>query len=105
MVKASEIRENVGRLLFGDISLEQFEDWFVPATWDAHKAGDPEAESLADDIEMNLSEYTGGQLSEEQLRARLAGAVFPSAENRYGDPSTLPTPASSAELAINLARG
>jgi len=104
MVNASKIRERVAEMLFGDISLEQFEDWFVPATWDAHKSGDPEAESLADEIEINLSEYTSGQLSPEQLRSRLAGAVFLFAENRSGDPSPLPIPASSAELAVNAAR-
>ena len=103
MVSASEIRERVANVLFGDASLEEFEDWFVPATWDAHKAGDPEAESLTDEIEMNLSEYSSGQLSPEQLRSRLAGAVFLLAENRYGDPSPLPIPASSAELAVNVA--
>jgi len=103
MVSASEIRERVAKALFGEASLEEFEDWFVPATWDAHKAGDPEAENLTDEIEMNLSEYTGGQLSLEQLRSRLAGAVFPRAANRYGDPSPFPIPASSAELAVNAA--
>jgi hypothetical protein len=32
MVKASEVRDWVAKLLFGDVSLEEFEDWFVPAT-------------------------------------------------------------------------
>jgi hypothetical protein len=103
MVSASEIRERVAKVLFGDTSLDEFEDWFVPATWDAHKAGDPEAESLTDEIEMNLSEYTSGQLAPEELRSRLAGAAFLFAENRSGDPSSLPIPASSAELAVNAA--
>jgi hypothetical protein len=102
MVSASEIREQVAIMLFGEISLEQFEDWFVPATWDAHKAHDPESESLTDEIEMYLSEYTGGRLSPEQLRSGLAGIAFRLAENRSG-PSIIPIPESLSEIATNAA--
>jgi hypothetical protein len=75
MVSTSEIREQLDRYLFGDISLREFEDWFVPATWDAHKAKDPEVDNLADEIEMALSEYTDGQLSSDVLRSRLGSAT------------------------------
>jgi hypothetical protein len=101
MVSASEIREQLARFLFGDISLGGFEDWFVPATWDAHKAGDPAAESLADEVEMNISEYTSGGLSFDQLRASLAGIAFAFAESRSGGPSLLPIPESTAAHAFN----
>jgi hypothetical protein len=102
MVSASEIRDQVAKLLFGEISLQEFEDWFVPATWDAHKAGDAEAENLTDEIDMSLSEYTSRQLSPEQLRSGLAGAVFPLAKNRFGDPIPSPVPESNATSALNV---
>jgi hypothetical protein len=95
MINPFEIRDWVAKLLFGGVSFEEFEDWFVPATWDAHKAGHTEAESLTDEIEMDLSEYTIGQLSPEQLRSRLAGAVFPSAGDRFW--YSIPPPDSSIE--------
>ena len=71
MANAIEIRQRLLEWLDGSISLRQFEDWFVPATWNAHRENDPDAESLADEIEMNLSEYSGGQQNLEQLRGAL----------------------------------
>jgi hypothetical protein len=43
----------------------------VPETWNIHKANDPEAEALADEIELSLSEYSGGYLSLGQLKENL----------------------------------
>jgi hypothetical protein len=71
MANAIEIRQRLLEWLDGSISLRQFEDWFVPATWNAHRENNPEAESLADEIEINLSEYSGGQQNIEQLRGAL----------------------------------
>jgi hypothetical protein len=72
MVIASEIRSRLADWLAGNRSLDEFEDWFVPATWDAHKAGDSEAEALTDEIEIRLSEFTDGVLSLEDLRRELS---------------------------------
>lgn len=71
MANAIEIRERLRDWLEGRASLHQFEDWFVPATWNAHRVGDAEAESLVDDIELHLSEYSGGASTLEQIRQAL----------------------------------
>lgn len=71
MVGVTEIRQHLADWLEGRISLEEFEDWFVPATWDIHRSKDAEAEELTDEIELNLSEYTSGHLSPCQLRESL----------------------------------
>ena len=71
MANASEIRTHLADWLDGKFSLAEFEDWFVPETWNVHKSNDPEAESLADEIELRLSEYSGGHLRAEQLREEL----------------------------------
>jgi hypothetical protein len=75
MANAIEIRQRLLDWLDERISLREFEDWFVPSTWSAHRENDPEAESLADEIEMNLSEYSGGEQSLEQLKGSLRELV------------------------------
>jgi len=96
VVSATDIREQLVRLLRAEISVQQFEDWLVPATWDAHKSSDREAEDLADEVELNLSEYSGGDLSRAELVGRLSALVFPFV-NRAGDPFSLPVAASNAK--------
>jgi hypothetical protein len=72
LVNASEIRFRLADWLAGDRSLDEFDDWFVPATWDIHNSGDSEAEVLTDEIELRLSEYTDGVLSPEDLKRELS---------------------------------
>ncbi len=71
MISATQIRNRLGDWLNGEIFLREFEEWFVPATWDSHKANDTEAESLADEIELNLSEYTDRTITYQELKDRL----------------------------------
>ena len=68
MVSVHQIRLRLADWISGKVSLADFEDWFVPATWNIQKAGDEDVESLVDEIELNLSEYSGGYLSKQQLR-------------------------------------
>src|SRR5260370_32223975 len=77
MVSPAEIRQQLSRWIGGEISLGQFEDWFVPATWNAHSAEDKEVEALADEIELNLSEFSDGVLSEQELREELTRIAYP----------------------------
>jgi len=94
----------------GDVSLDEFEDWFVPATWNIHRASDPEAEDLTDEIELSLAEYSGGHLTIEELKAELAKLVHipfarNAAQSRVGavDPDAFPIPGSNATSYTNQA--
>jgi hypothetical protein len=71
MPNAFQIRSRLTEWINGGISLSEFEDWFVPETWNIHKANDPEAEALTDEIELSLSEYSGGYLSLDRLKENL----------------------------------
>lgn len=73
MVSAFEIRSRLADWLDGRISFREFEDWFVPSTWDIHLGGDPVAQSLVADIDLEIAEYTGGYKS----LAEMANAVRP----------------------------
>ena len=68
MPNIHQIRYKLDDWMNGRVSLAEFEDWFVPATWNIHQSGDQEAASIVNEIELNLSEYSGGHLSQEELR-------------------------------------
>jgi hypothetical protein len=70
---AFQIRSRLAEWINGGISLSEFEDWFVPETWNIHKANDPEAEALTDEIELSLSEHSGGYLSLDRLKENIKG--------------------------------
>lgn len=53
--------------LIGLQSLDQFEDWFVSHSWDAHQAADQAALDLISDIELRLAEHSDGHWSDEEL--------------------------------------
>jgi len=71
MASASEIHGKLAGYLSGNITLEDFEDWFVPSSWNSREADDLEAWTLLSSIELRLSEYSSGHLTEEELRKEL----------------------------------
>jgi hypothetical protein len=71
----ARICHHVRRYLSGEISLQELEDWLVPATWDVHRSGNARAEQLASDILLHLAEHSDGWLSEAELRCRLRDIV------------------------------
>ncbi|SRR6266545_1724490 len=62
------IRQKLIDYLQNAISLDEFQEWFVPNTWDIHLSGEPGAIALTNDIELRLSEYSSGHLPEAQMR-------------------------------------
>jgi hypothetical protein len=56
MATATEIQNHLAQWIDGKISLREFEDWFVPATWNIHLAGDQEAERVSDHPKTYFSE-------------------------------------------------
>lgn len=68
------IRVQLDRYLNGRSTLDEFEDWFSPATWD-EAALTPEARELAGEIELRLSEFTSGHWSVAELHDHLYRAL------------------------------
>lgn len=83
MATAKEIRDHLAQFVDGKISLHQFEDWFVPATWNIRQQDDPEAETLADDIELRISEHSDGVLNERELVGELTRFARPPAPRSF----------------------
>ena len=71
MVSSSQIRAYLSMLLYDQINLEAFEDWFVRNTWNVHLSGSIAAESLTFAIEESLSEFSSRHIDEQRLRQEL----------------------------------
>jgi hypothetical protein len=54
----SGIQEHVSRYLRGEISLQDFEDWFVPVMWDLAEGEDSEARRFAGSVGNLIAEFT-----------------------------------------------
>jgi hypothetical protein len=67
----TEIRMRLGRFLQKEDTLEQFREWFTPATWDVHLLGNQPAANLAYQVSFLIAEYVTGKINESQLRRRL----------------------------------
>jgi hypothetical protein len=63
-----EIRAYLSRYLAGSLTLDAFEDWFVPETWDieSYSAG---AAKLATEIRSALFRLSAGEAAEDDFRA------------------------------------
>jgi len=70
-----EIRNWLARSLNGDISLHDFEDWFVPVSWDIEQTHNSRANELAGEVELRLAEYTNDDWTEDELRSELQPLV------------------------------
>lgn len=60
-----EIRRRLAEVARGEIELEAFEAWFIPATWGMDEA-------LVHEIQMELAEFSHAALPKNELLARLA---------------------------------
>ena len=75
MVSSSQIRERLAQFLDRQISLDEFEDWFVQNTWNIHLSGSVSAEALTFAIEESLSEYSSEHIDEAALRSELLSII------------------------------
>jgi len=71
----NEIREKLADYLVGKISLEEFEDWFVSASWNIDQSKNQVAINMVYEIELWLSEYYNHFRSEDALKALLRPLV------------------------------
>lgn len=70
-----EIRERLGEYIAGQVNLREFEDWFIPRSWNIEKAGSSDAEKLAGEIELRLAELSDGHWTEDEMKDLLRPLV------------------------------
>lgn len=66
-----EIAFHLSQYLAGTSSLEEFDRWFVSATWDVKETEDPAAYEMTSKIYLRLAEYTRGDWTEEELKSEM----------------------------------
>jgi hypothetical protein len=59
-----EIRQQLARYLAGELALADFEGWLASVSWD-------EPSELAGEVTLRIAEFTSGDWTEDELRARL----------------------------------
>lgn len=88
------IRERLATYLANEISLEEFEDWFFPETWDIDEIDNLAIINLIYGIKLRLAEFSNHDWTEKELRSQLRPfiqqfAVTPSqSQVQYGTSST-----------------
>ena len=74
MATTLEIKDQLGRFLVNEQSLNEFNIWLAQNTWNIHLE-EPDVQSLVGEIELALAEYSNGDLTLSDLRERLAELV------------------------------
>jgi hypothetical protein len=72
MVNALEIRQKLSLVDMGLLSLNRFEDWFIPRSWNIHRYGSPDTIELVSSIRCLFSERDDHALNESELRDELS---------------------------------
>jgi hypothetical protein len=70
-----EIRDRLARYLNDDISLHEFEEWFVPVAWSIEQTQNANAIELAGEVELRLAEFSNGDWTEAELRSKFEPLV------------------------------
>jgi len=67
-----EIREQLARYLKSELTLNEFQDWFVPRSWNFHENTNPSLQKLVASIELAIAEFVNGDWSWQELREQLS---------------------------------
>lgn len=63
-----ELRQELARYLKGHCTLQDFEDWFVPRSWNFNQNSNPSLQKLVAQIELSIAEFSNGDWTEKELR-------------------------------------
>jgi len=65
---ALAIREHLARYITGEITIQQFREWFSPRAWNIHQHADTPTVQLAHEIDLLLAECDHGDWTEDELK-------------------------------------
>lgn len=84
-----EIRRQIRRYLVGDISLDDFSDWFVGKMWDVEQTSPEETQQLVYKIDNALIRYSEGLITLSELRYFLSCFVDEETTEMYSNSVTV----------------
>jgi len=99
MLAHMELRNQLIRLLNDELSIDDFEDWFVQNSWNVHKVPDLVAQRLAYAVELRLAELSNEHLPQDDFRREIAQLVREYSMNISQEPSLVGS-GSSASLSF-----
>lgn len=73
----TQIRQKIDKLADGKLSLDDFQQWFVPISWNIERSKDPSLIALVYEIDGILAESSSAHWSEPVVREVLANAIRP----------------------------
>jgi len=65
-----QILERLAQYLAGRLSIQEFEDWFVPSSWDVRQSGTTQDADLVYRVELFLAEFSNDDWTEEELKSK-----------------------------------
>ena len=63
-----EIRKELAKLLSGETSVDTFQRWFLPRSWNFHRESDSSLKKLVAAVELSLIEFANRDWTEAELR-------------------------------------
>jgi len=86
----AQIADRVHEYLNGHLSFHEFQQWFVPASWNIERSGNRSAIALAHNVDGILAESSSANWDEMVLQRELANAILPSvSRNRIQHPRVI----------------
>lgn len=74
MPQSQQIEDKVRAYASGELSLDEFEEWFVPTTWHVDTRSD-DAGQMVGEILVLLADVKDGEISEDEFRSELLQEV------------------------------
>lgn len=85
MLSELQLREQLAKFMSGEVSRDDFEDWFVRESWNIHKSPDLGAQRLVNAMELLFAENNSEHLSDDALLKELKTL----ASVQYANPSNI----------------
>ena len=71
MLTGNELKERIQSVLDHKLSIEEFEDWLVPNSWNIHLWAPRFLQDLVFGVELRLAELEKGHFGEDEFRSEL----------------------------------
>ena len=78
-----EIRQQLANYLNGEITLDEFQHWFVPRSWNFDQDSSGSLRNLVSAIELALAEFSNRDWTKDELRSQL-GILLNNYQAEYG---------------------
>lgn len=71
MVASNSVRKIIIDYVTKRASISDLDAWLARNTWDMHLDSSPDSQQLVGDVELRISEFGMGAITEEELRGEL----------------------------------